>query len=222
MDLMLFPFLCSFSVRGPQSRPQAFAGAVPLWAPTPHFSPASLECFPQLLGWCPLLLCRECSTRLKKMAFLFLLSPPRITLRWISLWKMWCKLCWFCQHKVCKTPGHSQQLMPFHSLALPHYLTHFQCAMCVFLSHAVSHSGTLLRYKILQLSRIKKELIRKRDLKQLWLSHSAPPLCRKSNKDLSEGVQPWKVEIIDSFRNVWPWFFLVTHSYNLASTEKDC
>lgn len=72
-----------------------------------------------------------------------------------------------CPHKVWKAPGHSQQQMPFHSLALPPDFTHFQCAMCVFLSHAVSHSGTLLRHRILQLSRIKKGLIRKRDLKQL-------------------------------------------------------
>lgn len=193
---MLFFSLCSFSIRGRQSRPQAFARAVPLCSPAPHSSPVSLESFPRLLHWCPLM-CTEGSTRLRKM-----LSPFLITLRWISLWKIWCKLCWFCRHKVCKTPGHSQQLMPFHSLALPRYLAHFQCAMCVFLSHAASlgHSWDIKSWSC---HRQKKELIRKRDLKQLWLPHTAAPLCSQSNTDLSEGVQSRKVEITDSFHNVW-------------------
>lgn len=88
--------------------------------------------------------------------FLFFLSGSLIMLRWMYLWKIWCKLCRFCHQKVCKNSSSSQHPMPFHSLALSNYLAHLSVWTCIFLSDVAALSVALLRSKILELSWMKR------------------------------------------------------------------
>ena len=91
--------------------------------PRPYASPRSSAA---VFSFCPLLFisfwvfflrcyadahwCAQSESTRLRTVFLFLLSSSLIMLRWMYLCKIWCKLCWFCHQKVCKSPQvHSTQ-----------------------------------------------------------------------------------------------------------------